>query len=89
MRPLGLDKVRKQAEAMEFEAARFYERAMARTTDAGIRKLLGDLAAAERTTHRLAQRLAHEHLTPDARADEEDAPARCSCCRSCSRGSPD
>ena len=28
---------------MEFEARRFYERAMARTSDAGIRKLLGDL----------------------------------------------
>ena len=34
---------------MEFEARRFYERAMARTSDAGIRKLLGDLAEAERS----------------------------------------
>ena len=52
MRPLGLDRVRKQAETIEFETRRFYERAMARTTDAGIRKLLGDLAAAERPTSR-------------------------------------
>ena len=54
VRPLGLDRVRKQAETMEFEARRFYERAMTRTTDAGIRKLLGDLAAAERSHISLA-----------------------------------
>jgi erythrin-vacuolar iron transport family protein len=48
VRPLGLDKVRKQAEAIESETRRFYDRALARSTDAGIRKLLGDLAAAER-----------------------------------------
>src|SRR5216683_3894321 len=29
VRPLGLDRVRKQAETMEFEARRFYERALA------------------------------------------------------------
>jgi len=71
VRPLGLDRVRKQAETMEFEARRFYERAMARTTDAGIRKLLGDLAAAERSHISLAQRLGDQHLTLDARQAEE------------------
>jgi rubrerythrin len=76
MRPLGLDRVRKHAEAMEFEARRFYERAMARTTDAGIRKLLGDLAAAERSHVSLAQRLGMEHLTPDALAAEEETRRR-------------
>ena len=72
VRPLGLDKVRKQAEAMEFEARRFYERAMGRTSDAGIRKLLGDLAAAERSHIGLAQRLGAQHLTADARQAEEE-----------------
>src|SRR5712691_6940544 len=76
VRPLGLDKVRKQAEAMEFEARRFYERAMARTSDAGIRKLLGDLAAAERSHISLAQRLGAEHLTQDARQAEEETRRR-------------
>jgi rubrerythrin len=76
MRPLGLDRVRKQAETMEFEARRFYERAMARTTDAGIRKLLGDLAAAERSHISLAQRLGMEHLTPSALAAEEETRRR-------------
>ena len=76
VRPLGLDRVRKHAEAMEFEARRFYERAMARTSDAGIRKLLGDLAAAERSHISLAQRLGAEHLTADAKQAEEETRRR-------------
>jgi rubrerythrin len=76
VRPLGLDRVRKQAEAMEFETRQFYERAMARATDAGVRKLLGDLAAAERSHISLAQRLGQEHLTADARAAEEETRRR-------------
>ena len=76
MRPLGLDRVRKQAETMEFEARRFYERAMARTTDAGVRKLLGDLAAAERSHISLAQRLGTQLLTPDAKAAEDETRRR-------------
>jgi erythrin-vacuolar iron transport family protein len=76
MRPLGLDKVRKQAETKEFEARRLYERAMRRTTDAGIRKLLGDLAAAERSHISLAHKLGIEHLTPGARAAEEETRRR-------------
>jgi rubrerythrin len=72
VRPLGLDKVRKQAEAMEFEARRFYERAMGRASDAGIRKLLGDLAAAEQSHISLAQRLGAQHLTANVRQAEEE-----------------
>jgi erythrin-vacuolar iron transport family protein len=76
VRPLGLEKVRKQAEAMEYEARRFYERALERTSDASIRKLLGDLAAAERSHISLAQRLGEQHLTSDARQSEEDTRQR-------------
>jgi erythrin-vacuolar iron transport family protein len=76
VRPLGLDRVRKHAEAMEFEARRFYERAMARTTDAGVRKLLGDLAEAERSHISLAQRLGTQHLTPSAQEAEEETRRR-------------
>lgn len=47
-RPLGLDKVREQAELMEAETRRFYARAARRSQDAAIRQLLGDLAAEER-----------------------------------------
>jgi rubrerythrin len=73
VRPLGLDKVRKQAEAIEYETRQFYERAAARSTDAGIRKLLGDLAAAEREHVSLAIKLGHEHLTTGARSAEDTA----------------
>jgi len=44
---LGLEKIRGQAAQMERDAQRFYELAAKRTKDAGTRKLLGDLAAAE------------------------------------------
>ena len=47
-RPLGLKAVQKAAELMELETKRFYERAAIRTTDAGVRQLLGDLAEEER-----------------------------------------
>ncbi|MBS0244707.1 MAG: rubrerythrin, partial [Proteobacteria bacterium] len=73
IRPLGLDKVRKQAEAIEDETRGFYQRALSRTSDAAIRKLLGDLAAAESEHVSLAQSLDEQILTPDARAAEEAA----------------
>ena len=76
VRPLGLDRVRKQAEIMEFEARRFYERALTRTSDAGVRKLLGDLAEAERAHISLAQRLGAQHLTPSAQHAEEETRRR-------------
>src|SRR5688572_17447768 len=57
VRPLGLDVVRRQAEAIELETRLFYERAQGQASDAGIRKLLGDLAAAERSHESLAEKL--------------------------------
>jgi erythrin-vacuolar iron transport family protein len=56
VRPLGLDKVRARAEAMERQAERFYIEAAKRTADASTRKLLGDLAAAESGHETLARR---------------------------------
>ena len=44
VRPLGIKKVRKQAEIMELETRRYYERRSTQVTDAATRKLLGDLA---------------------------------------------
>jgi len=75
-RPLGIHVVRKQAEIMELETRRFYERAQQQTTDAGIRKLLGDLIAAEQKHSALAESLEDTHLTPDVRRDEEAAHRR-------------
>jgi rubrerythrin len=70
-RPLGVNVIRKQVEIMELETRRFYERALQRTTDAGIRKLLGDLLAVEQRHSALAESLEQERLTPDVRKEEE------------------
>jgi erythrin-vacuolar iron transport family protein len=76
LRPLGLDKVRRQAEAIELETRRFYERALERSTDAGLRKLLGDLVAAEREHIDRAQKLSQDLLTGGARQNEDAARQR-------------
>ena len=76
IRPLRIDVVRKQAEIMELETRRFYERAMGRVTDASIRKLLGDLAEVERKHSALAESLEMKHLTPETRQQEEAAQRR-------------
>ena len=68
--------MRKQAEAIEWETRRFYERALQRTSDAGIRKLLGDLAAAELEHIDLAQKLSLELLTGGAKQNEDAARRR-------------
>src|SRR4051794_34004292 len=57
VRPLGPDVARRQAALMELETRRFYERAAAQTSDVGIRQLLGDLAAEERTHEANAEKL--------------------------------
>jgi rubrerythrin len=76
LRPLGLAKVRRQAEVIELETRRFYERALERSTDAGLRKLLGDLIAAEREHIDRAQKLSQELLTGGARQNEDAARQR-------------
>ena len=76
IRPLGLDRVRNQAEAIEFETRQFYERACELATDVDIRKLLGDLAAAERQHVSLARKLGQTHLTTDAVAEEAEVQRR-------------
>ena len=75
IRPLGINVVRRQAETMELETRRFYERAQRQVTDASIRKLLGDLAETERKHSAYAQSL-EENLTPDVRAKEDVAHRR-------------
>lgn len=76
VRPLGLEAVRKQAETIELETRQFYERAVQRTTDASIRKLLGDLAEAERGHVSLAEQLEEKLLTKEAKSQEEQAQRR-------------
>ena len=76
VRPLGIEKVREMAEQMEAQAHRFYLEAAKRTSDASTRKLLGDLAAAEKAHESLAQRLGLKHLDEDAKAQEDDTERR-------------
>jgi erythrin-vacuolar iron transport family protein len=72
VRPLGLSAVRKETELMELETRRFYETAIRKTSDAGIRQLLGDLAEEERKHTRLAEELESAQRSSGA-ADEEAA----------------
>jgi rubrerythrin len=76
MRPLRLQTVRAVASAMEAEAIGFYRRAAARTTDASIRQLLGDLAQAEVSHEHTADRLMRENLTENVRNTEDETERR-------------
>ncbi len=75
LQPLPLDKLRRQAQEMEEDAARFYRLAIERTNDAGVRKLLGDLAAAEEK-HELDAVSIQEHYLPASARNEEDEDQR-------------
>jgi rubrerythrin len=74
-RPLRIEGVRKQVEVMELETRRFYERAIQHVSDAGVRKLLGDLAEVERRHYATAESL-QETITPVHQKREEDTQRR-------------
>jgi rubrerythrin len=76
VRPLGIDVVRQQARQMEQDAGHFYQQAAERTSDASIRKLLGDLAEAERQHEHAAADMEAKHLPGEARAREDDSARR-------------
>jgi rubrerythrin len=76
IRPLGLDMVRKQAATMEVESRRFYEKAAARSQDAGVRQLLDDLAQEERSHEHRAEELEKDKLRPDVKREEDEANRR-------------
>ena len=65
VRPLGIKTVQKTAESMEVETRRFYEAVCRRTTDAGIRQLLGDLAEEERKHANTAEEISLTKLSED------------------------
>src|SRR5690242_21610004 len=76
MRPLGLEKVRAQAELMEAESKRFYQTAARRSTDAAIRQLLGDLAAEERRHEAKAEALEAEFVPAEVEKSEHESERR-------------
>jgi rubrerythrin len=76
VRPLGLDEVRKYAETMEYETARFYRKAAQSARDATIRQLLDHLAEAEDEHENLAHKLGQTILTKTAREHEDETQRR-------------
>ncbi len=72
----GVDAVREQARRMEENAGRFYRQAAARSTDAGVRKLLGDLAVAELEHLQTAGAIEAHRLPGERRGSEDDAASR-------------
>ena len=75
-RPLKISEVRKQAEIMELETRQFYQKAMTQVSDAGIRKLLGDLEEVERKHQVAAEALQENIITKDVAKAEDEAQRR-------------
>ena len=71
---LGLERIRAEAHQMERQAEQFYRKAAERTSDADIRRLLGDLAAIEARHGKLADGLKTKHLKGEE-GDSEDRTA--------------
>jgi len=76
VKSLPIDKIRQTAEDMEAQAHTFYLAAARRTSDADTRKLLGDLALAEKGHESLARRLGLEHAPEDVKAQEAETSRR-------------
>src|SRR5215470_16210999 len=75
-RPLKISDARKQAEIMELETRQFYQKAMLHVSDAGIRKLLGDLEEVERKHQVAAEALTENLITKDVEKSEDEAQRR-------------
>jgi rubrerythrin len=76
MPEMRLKEVRKCAESMEYEAARFYRRSADKARDVSVRKLLDQLADAEDQHEHLAQRLGEQILTHSSLAAEDETARR-------------
>ncbi len=70
-RNLPIETIRREAEAMEDQAARYYETAAGQTSDVEIRRLLGDLALAERGHGSLAGKLESDAVETGGRETED------------------
>ncbi|HVZ14955.1 MAG TPA: ferritin family protein [Bauldia sp.] len=70
-----MDAMRQRAESMEQEAANFYRRAAGRTSDAGLRKLLDDLADIE-AGHEQHARALTSGIPESARNEERETARR-------------
>ena len=76
VRAMGIEAVRRHVKQMEQDAGRFYQQAAARTSDTGIRKLLGDLAEAELAHERTATEIEQTRLPGETRGTEDESAKR-------------
>ncbi|MEK7801051.1 MAG: ferritin family protein, partial [Pseudomonadota bacterium] len=70
MDSLRIEEVRQQAELMEMEASTFYSKAAERSQDVEVRKLLGDLAIAERGHEAKAIAIERKNVSEDIKEEE-------------------
>lgn len=76
LRPLRVEAARALMQSMELEAESFYSRAATRSQDASIRKLLGDLAMAEKGHEHKLDRLIDQRITDAEETSEADVARR-------------
>jgi rubrerythrin len=81
-RPLWLNPIitvaaiRREVETMEQESRNFYDAAIAQTSDAAVRQLLGDLAAEETRHYELAEEMVEKQRASGAQEKEDDSERR-------------
>ncbi len=73
---LSVPMIRREVETMEDEARSFYRAAIAQTSDAGVRQLLGDLAAEETKHYDLAESMDEQQKNSGAREKEDESARR-------------
>jgi rubrerythrin len=73
---LTIPLIRREIETMEEEARNFYEAAIAQTSDAAVRQLLGDLAAEESKHYDIAEEMDEKQKASGAREKEDDSAKR-------------
>jgi rubrerythrin len=73
---LTVPMIRREVETMEEEARNFYQAAIAQTSDAAVRQLLGDLAAEESRHYDLAEAMDEKQKASGAREQEDKSERR-------------
>jgi erythrin-vacuolar iron transport family protein len=73
---LTVSMIRREVETMEQEARDFYTAAIAQTSDASVRQLLGDLSAEESKHYDLAEAMDEKQRESGARDKEDDSEKR-------------
>ncbi|HZZ21000.1 MAG TPA: ferritin family protein [Opitutaceae bacterium] len=76
MKAVSVAQARRQIGVMELQSRRFYEASIARTADADLRKLFGDLALSESEHSILADKLDAEQVASGERGAEDESQRR-------------